>query len=68
MPNPSHETKFSGANNADKEIFLFFVQLTILLYWQPYTVDPYYLAICDDHGRTNIITTLLTMYYIVFCF
>ena len=27
LPNPSHETKFSGAN-ADREIFIFPVQLT----------------------------------------
>ena len=27
-PNPSHETKFSGANGDDRKIFIFLVQLT----------------------------------------
>ena len=39
LPNPSRETKFSGAN-ADREIFIFPVQLTVQD-WQPYPVDPY---------------------------
>ena len=47
-PNPSSETKFSGAKG-DREIFIFRVQLTTSrIGWQPYPVDPYS-AICDNH-------------------
>ena len=48
-PNPSHETKFSGANG-DREIFIFSVQLTTSrignLTWLIHT-----LAMCDIHCR-----------------
>ena len=42
LPNPSRETKFSGANG-DREIFIFPVQLTRSRIGnpQPYPVDPY---------------------------
>ena len=47
-PNPSRETKFSGANG-DREKFIFPAQLTTSrIVWQPYPVDPS-LVICDDH-------------------
>ena len=52
LPNPSRETKFSGANG-DREIFIFPVQLTTSrtgnLTWLIFT-----LAICDDY--TYILT------------
>ena len=45
LPNLSRETKFSGAN-ADREIFIFRVQLT-KQDWQPYPVDLYPGYMCD---------------------
>ena len=47
-PNPSRETKFSGANG-NREMLIFFVQLTHVQGWQPYSVDPFCVTICDDH-------------------
>ena len=41
LPNPSRETKFSGANG-DREYFIFPVQLADHEQdWQPYPVDSY---------------------------
>ena len=46
LPNPSRETKFSGAN-ADREIFLFPVQLTTSRIGNR-TRLIHTLAVCDD--------------------
>ena len=43
LPNPSRETKFSGAN-ADREIFIFPVQVDHVQDWQR---DPYSCYMCD---------------------
>ena len=52
LPNPSRETKFSGANG-DRGIFIFSVQLIMIDHdWQPYPVDPS-LAINDGHTYSN---------------
>ena len=60
-PNPSRGTKFSGANNEDREIMSIFpvhfpCSADHEQDWQPYLVDPYS-AICDDH------TYILVHYY-----
>ena len=55
LPNPSRETKFSGANG-DREIYIFPVQLTTD--WQPYPVDPYPCCMCD---HTYIIIPTLSV-------
>ena len=47
LPNLSRETKFSGAN-ADREIFIFLVQLTTSKIGN-LTRLIYTLAICDDY-------------------
>ena len=47
LPNPSCETKFSGANG-DREIFIFPVQLTTSRIGN-LTRLIHTLAICDDH-------------------
>ena len=46
MPNPSRETKISGAN-AEREIFIFSVQLTTSRIDNTYPVDPYSCYMCD---------------------
>ena len=48
LPNPSRATKFSGANNADMEIFIFPVQLTTSRIGN-LTRLIHTLVICDDH-------------------
>ena len=48
LPNPSRETKFSGTN-ADREIFIFLVQLTMCRTGNlTYPVDPYSCYMCDQ--------------------
>ena len=56
MPNPSRETKFSGANG-DREMFIFPVQLTTS------RIDNLTLAICDDHTNRLIHTLLYVITY-----
>ena len=46
-PNPSRETKFSGANG-DREVFIFPCLADHEQDWQPYPVD-LYSGICEDH-------------------
>ena len=58
LQNPSRETKFSGAINADREIFIFPGSADHVQDRQPYRVDPYscyyiYCSIC------------LTIYYTI---
>ena len=48
-PNPSCETKFSGANG-HREIFNFPRSADHEQDWQPYPIDPYS-AKCDDHTK-----------------
>ena len=50
LPNPSHETKFSGANE-DREIFIFYVQLTTSRIGN-LTRLILALLMCDDHIHT----------------
>ena len=45
LPNPSRETKFSGANG-DREIFYFPCSADHEQDWQPYPVDPYSCYMC----------------------
>ena len=46
LPNPSRETKFSGAN-ADGEISFFPCSTDHEQDWLPYPVDPYSCDMCD---------------------
>ena len=45
LPNPSRETRFSGAN-ADRGMIHFLCSADHEQDWQPYPVDPYTLALC----------------------
>ena len=47
-PNPSRETKFSGANGRREKLIYFPFSADHEQDWQPYSVDPYS-AICDDN-------------------
>ena len=48
LPNPSRETRFSGANG-DREIFIFSIQLTTSRIDNLTRPVDSYSAICDDH-------------------
>ena len=53
-PNPSRETKFSGANeDRGKNIILFISDHE--QDWQPYPVDPYHTAESTDHKYILVI-------------
>ena len=54
-PNPSRETKFSGANG-DREMFIFPVQLTTSRIGN-LTRLILTLVICDDHTYKHVTTT-----------
>ena len=62
LPNPSRETKFSGANNADMEIFIFPVQLTTSRIGN-LTRLIHTLAICDDHTYIHKIGNNVTFLF-----
>ena len=63
LPNPSRETKFSGAN-ADREILIFPVQLTTSRIGNlTYPVDPYY-RYCYMYNRTYMHTYIAIYIYI----
>ena len=51
LPNPSRETKFSGANSADREIYSLSPHFPCSADheqdWQPYPVDPCSCYMCD---------------------
>ena len=57
LPNPSRETKFSGANGGTGKVH-FPCSADHKQDWQPYPVDPYSDAMCDDHTYKHTVITL----------
>ena len=47
LPNPSRETKFSGANERGQGNIIFPCSADHVQDWQPYPVDPYSCYMCD---------------------
>ena len=63
-PNPSREIEFSGAN-ADREIFIFPVQLTTCRIGK-HTRLIHALAICDDHTYIHVLVLRARIALILF--
>ena len=54
LPNPSHESKFSGAN-ADREIFVFTVQLTMSRINNPTRfIDTLAICVAIQYGEKKV--------------